>query len=276
MRLSWQLSRALLASGKASYGDASDEKADQLTLSFASQLVNEGNWLDATFVLLHLSSVSARAKSIQDHLAHHAGLIGPEDGQFFSILIRDLHIPSKWIWEAKALYMRSVQKDPKGEVECLLRAGAFDEAHRTFSKEVAPKTIIERDWDTLRALLSGFKGREYSVAEWHRGGELYADYLTLIESQKKGTGKIDGMLLERLLSALPAMCENERHASFIETVAVQEISAVVANIVTELAKKGDNKDHLRLLRLPLTEDKHLKHTIDLSLGFYKSLMTGGR
>jgi len=293
VRLSWQLSRALVASGKASYGDDGDEKADQLTLSFAAQLTNEGNWVDATFVLLHLSSASVRAKAILDHLAHHAGRIGPEDGQTFVTLVQDLHIPRTWVWEAKALYMRSVQKDPRGEVECLLHAGAYEEAHRTFSREVAPTTVIERDWDTLRALLAGFKDQEASIAEWHLGGELYADYLHIIEAQKKVTGKIDGMVLERLLAALPAMAEDGRHASFLETVAVQEISGVVAHMVVEMGKQGQvsrlyflqkasmanglqNKDLSRVLRLPLTEDKYLKHTTDLSLGYYKGIMAGGR
>jgi nuclear pore complex protein Nup98-Nup96 len=293
VRLSWQLSRALTASGKASYGEDGDEKADQLTLSFAAQLTNEDNWVDAIFVLLHLSSTSGRAKAILDHLAHHAGRIGPEDGQTFITLVRDLHIPKKWLWEAKALHMRSVQKNPRGEVECLLRAGAYEEAHRTFTREVAPTTVIERDWETLRALLTRFKGQEASIAEWHLGGELYADYLHLTEGQKKGIGKIDVMALERLLAALPAMVEDGRHASFLETVAVQEISGVVAQLVVEIGKQGhvsilislqnqsmtdmlQNKDLSRVLRLPLTEDKYLKYTVDLSLGLYRSIMAGGR
>jgi nuclear pore complex protein Nup98-Nup96 len=246
VRLSWQLSRALVASGKASYGDDGDEKADQLTLSFAAQLTNEGNWVDAMFVLLHLSSTSVRAREILDHLAHHAGHIGPEDGQTFITLVQDLHIPLKWLWEAKALFMRSVQKDRRGEVECLLRAGAYEEAHRTFSREVAPTMIIERDWETLRALLAGFRGQEASIAEWHLGGEIYVDYLHIIEAQKKGISKIDVMVLERLLAALPAMVEDGRHASFLEVVAVQEISGVVAQLVVEMGKQGNVSDPLFL------------------------------
>ena len=78
MRFSWQLSQALTASGKCSYGEQADEKADELTLSFAAQLTNDGHWLDAVFVFLHLSSPAARTKSIQDHLAHHAGRIGAD------------------------------------------------------------------------------------------------------------------------------------------------------------------------------------------------------
>jgi nuclear pore complex protein Nup98-Nup96 len=37
-----------------------------------------------------------------------------------------------------------------------------------------------------------------------------------------------------------------------------------------------NKDLSRVLRLPLTEDKYLKHTADLSLGYFKGIMAGGR
>lgn len=239
VRLSWQLGRALVASRRSSYGEDGDEKADQLTLSFAAQLTNEGDWVDATFVLLHLSCASVRTKAIMDHLARHAGHIGPEEGLTFVTLVQDLQIPKKWIWEAKALYMRSVQKDPRGEVECLLRSGAYEEAHRTFSKEVAPTTVIERDWDTLRALLAGFNGQEASIAEWHLGGEVYADYLQVAETQRKGTGKIDEMALERLLAALPAMAVDERHVSFLETVAVQEISGVVAKLVVEMGRQGN-------------------------------------
>ena len=31
----------------------------------------------------------------------------------------------------------------------------------------------------------------------------------------------------------------------------------------------------RVLQLPLTEDKFLQHTIELSLGYYKAVMAGG-
>ncbi len=32
----------------------------------------------------------------------------------------------------------------------------------------------------------------------------------------------------------------------------------------------------RVLQLPLTEDAYLKHTMDLSLQYYKAIMTGGK
>lgn len=222
IRLSWQLSRALISSGLVIYTDDSDTKADQVTLSFASQLTNEGSWLDAVFVLLHLSSAEGRAKSIQNHLAQHAGHIGSGDSQSFTTLTQTFKVPAPWVWEAKALYMRSVKKDPKMEVMCLIKAGSFEEAHRTFSKEVAPKTIIECDYDTLHMLLGGFYGREDTISEWRLGGEIYSDFLQLLDSQKKAQA-VDYALLGRLLAALPAVVEESRYPGFMETVAVETI-----------------------------------------------------
>lgn len=274
-RLSWQLSRALTSRGGVSYSHDSDDKADYATLSFAAQLTNEGSWLDAVFVLLHLSSADARAKSIQDHLAHHAGQIGSEDSQSFVTLTQSFKIPATWIWEAKALYMRSVKKDPQGEVDCLVKAGSFEEAHRTFTKDVAPKTIIERDYITLRTLLDGFRGREQSIAEWHLGGEIYNDFLDLLAYQKAEKA-LDYTVLDRLLVGLPAAVEDTRNPSFMETVAIETISGIVAKAVATLGQKGDKGDLPKILRLPLTEDNYLKHTVELSLGYYRDIMAGGR
>ncbi|ESZ94682.1 hypothetical protein SBOR_4933 [Sclerotinia borealis F-4128] len=275
MRLSWQLSRALTSFGSLDYHEAAEEKKDQTTLAFASQLNNEGYWLDSVFVLLHLSSTNARAKSIQDHLARHAGKIGSEDSLSFITLVQDYKIPSSWIWEAKALYTRSVRNDPLSEVECLTKAGLFEEAHRTFAKEVAPKAIIEYDYATLRSILASFEGKENAISEWHLGGEIYQDFLTLLESQKKSQ-ELDLAVLERLLAGLPAVVAKSRHPAFMETVAIETISGVVARAVVDIEKKGEDVDLPKVLRLPLTEDRYLKHTLDLSLGYYRSVMAAGR
>jgi len=170
--------------------------------------------------------------------------------------------------------MRSVQRDPKLEVECLLRAGLYDEAHRTFSREVAPTTVIERDWETLHTLLLGFRGKEGGIAEWRLGGGLYWDYLTLLKEQKKGN--VDGNVLDRLVAALPAMVDGKKGMSFMETVAVQEISGVVAKAMIDSERHGKHHDLSKVLRLPLTEDKFLKHTIHLSMGYYRAIMAGGK
>jgi nuclear pore complex protein Nup98-Nup96 len=245
-RLSWQLSRALTATGEVSYRDEANDKADQATLSFASQLTNEGSWLDAVFVLLHISSEEARAKSIQEHLAHHAGRIGTEESHSFTTLANAFKIPTAWIWEAKALYMRSVKSDPRGEVDCLIKAGLSEEAHRTFTKEVAPKSVIERDYGTLQKILDGLD--ENVIPEWHLGGEIYQDFLDLLAAQKGGE-QVDYAVIDRLLAGLPAAVEDSRHAGFMETVAVEIMSAVVAKAVAAMAQNGD----VSLLPHPNTE-----------------------
>jgi nuclear pore complex protein Nup98-Nup96 len=238
IRLSWQLGQALTANGAVRYTEDDEDKADRTTLAFAAQLTNEGSWLDTVFVLLHLSSDPVREKSIQNHLAHHAGKIGSEDSQSFTTLTQTFKIPASWIWEAKALYMRSVEKNPRGEVECLIRAGSYNEAHRTFSKEVAPKTVVELDYDTLRNLLGGFHGKENTISEWHLGGEIYQDFLGLLDSEKRGW-QVNHALLERLLAGLPAVVEESRHPGFMEKVAIETISGVVAKAMVALGKKGE-------------------------------------
>lgn len=237
-RLAWQLSRALLNSGAINYKEAADEQADEATLSFAAQLNNEESWLETVFVLLHLTSATARAKSIQNHLAQHAGRIGSEDGEAFNTLVQHFKIPAAWIWEAKALYMRSVKRDPRGEVECLIRAGSLEEAHRTLARDVAPHSIVEADYANLRSLLAGFQGKEHAIPEWHQGGEIYVDFLQLLDDQRRGTA-VDGAVLKRLLVGLPAVVEGSRHAGFMETVAIETMSGVVAQTVVALRKRGE-------------------------------------
>jgi len=231
----------------------------------------------------------ARAMAIQNHLAHHASLIGADDSENFAKLTQTFKIPASWIWEAKALYMRSVKNDPRAEVDCLIKAGSFEEAHRTFTKDVAPKTIVERDYETLKTLLAGFRGMEISIPEWHLGGEIYCDFLELLESQSKGK-EPDYSLLQRLLAGLPAVVQGSRHPVFMETVAMECISGIVAKVVAATGVKGEvslyhlshvkrhaNTDQkAKILTLPLTEDNYLKHTIELSLGYYKRVMAGGK
>ncbi|TVY57365.1 Nucleoporin [Lachnellula cervina] len=270
-RLMWQLSQALTSMGVVSFQDES--KADEITLSFAAQLTNEGSWLDAIFVLLHLVAIESREKAIKDQLGRFAGLIGSEDSQSFVTLTQTYKLEPAWVWEAKALYMRSVENNSRAEVECLVRAESFNEAHRTFTKDVAPKTVIELDHDTLRELLHGFKGKENMISEWHLGGQIYLDFLELADCEKKSR-KVDGQVLERLLAGLPAVVEESRRPVFMERVAVETISATVAQVVVARSKEKEksNIDLSKILQLPLTEDNYLKHTVGLSLEYYRNAM----
>ena len=231
-RLSWQLGQALTSENKASYGPNATEAADAVTFAFASQLASEGNWLEAAFVLLHLTNPKAREQAIRDHLCRHARLLGPETGNNISTLTQTFKIPAAWVWEAQALYMRSVEKDAPAEVQCLIRAGAYVEAHRRLVEQVAPQAIIERDYQPLSDILSKFEGKENLVADWPRGGEVYQDFLAL----KRRLDKKEAAptpLLQKLIGSLPSLQDNPRTSSTYNTAAVTEMSGTVARAIAD-------------------------------------------
>lgn len=242
-RLSWQLGQALVNTGKVSFGEAADAKADTATVSFASQLTSDGKWLEAVFVLLHLIKPAARAKAIQEHLCRHARHIGGEQSDDFVTLTQTFKIPAAWVWQAKALYMRSVKNDPKAEVVYLLRAYSYGEAHKTFTKQVAPLAIIERDYEGLWAILQQFAGSEKTIADWNFGGKIYHDFLELIMHVKRGSvANVPPPVVESLMAGLPALHESVRvrqDADVLEVAAVADMANVVAKVVVELAKKGE-------------------------------------
>ncbi|KAI1169749.1 nuclear protein 96-domain-containing protein [Nemania sp. FL0916] len=271
-RLSWQLGQALVATGRLSFTRNAAEKADAATIAFAAQLTNEGSWLEAVFVLLHLSDVDARIKAIQDHLCRHAAQIGNDDSSAFRRLAIDLKIPLQWMWHAKALFMRSVRKDATAEVECLLRAGSWAEAHHTFVKEVGPRTVIERNYNELAAVLEQFEGRHMHIPDWNVGGQVYKDFLQLMAYHLRVETPPPAMV-NRMLQALPAMHGNTPDAGVMEYAAITEMSAIIAKIVSSAAKADDSgKD--RILNLPLTEDVLLKHSRDLAWSHYNTIMAG--
>lgn len=287
-RFVWQMSRALEALAGKTYSESPEIHADRLSLAFASQLTGEGKWREALFVLLHLSSATSREKALRDQLAHHAKFLDTDDAQLMRELTEIYRIPVVWIWEAKALYMRSVERDPVAEVACLQNANLPVEAHRTLVKNVAPQAVIERDYTTLETLLARFTDTAHLISDWALGGQIYHDYLRLVQFDKK-TSPLDHAVLDRLLGVLPSAAEESRDLGFVETVALEIIAADVAKVVVEMESQGvshvatdipsafsltisQNTKLARVLKLPLTEDQYLKHTTDLSLAYYRQVV----
>ncbi|KAF9875976.1 nucleoporin sonb [Colletotrichum karsti] len=275
VRLCWQLSRALQSTGKVSYGRDANEKSDALTVAFADQLINEGSWLEAIFVLLHLSQPEMRAKAVKETLCRHAALLGPETGNNFTTLTQTLRIPPSWIWEAQALYMRAVKKDAAAEVQCLLRAGSFSEAHEVFVQKVAPSAVISRDYDELANILSRFEGHDDAIPGWTLGGEVYQAFLELV-SHRRQRQQVSppAPVLEKLLAGLPAMHESTESSNITSLAAISEMGSMVAKVMADISRQEQHVS--QVLGLPLTEDAHLKHSLDLSLSYYKGLMAGAR
>ncbi|MCJ1391499.1 Nuclear pore complex protein Nup98-Nup96 [Xylographa bjoerkii] len=245
-------------------------KADQLAWDFAVELEAAGEWKWAIFAVLHVSDAKQRQKALLDTLARHAANISEVDAETIQLLTVVFKIPEAWVWTAKALYARTVQENHVKEVDYLLRAKCWNEAHKTLCRVVAPQAVIEQSHGTLLQLLENFAGKD-KVSEWPVGGQVYEDYLRLIRGLK---GRERHAVIQRLLHALPNLVQDRPgKLGFIEMVAVQEMSAVVGRAV--VADQDKTLDGARILQLPLTGDEHLKHTMGLSLDYYKALMAHG-
>lgn len=291
MRLTWQLGVALSSTGKVSFGQNAVEKADAATVAYAAQLTSAGEWLEAIFVLLHLSDSTARSKAIQEHLCRHAALIGNESSSAFGDLTEKFQIPASWIWEALALYMRSVKKNPSAEVHCLIKAGSFVDAHRVLVQQVAPLAIIERDYANLAALISQFEGRHESVNEWSLGGQIYSFFLSLVQHRASGE-VVPPAILENLLAGLHAMNEDAPDSDIMRYAAVSDMADETAKEILKATKKQqvcltrlthlessgtnelqDMELRSRILNLPLTQDRLLAYSVDLSMDRYQEVMS---
>ena len=209
-------------------------QADQLALSFAAELESADQWLWALFALLHLTSAQQRQQALQAHLARYAASIDEHAHALLRTLFADFSIPEPWVWEAKALHARAVLRDREAELRFLLRAKNWNEAHRTLCAVVAPQAIIRRDHATLSKLLGGFS-HEDKPHDWRIGGGVYVDYLHLLKSGKEeivgGGGGERGKLIARLLRALADMKRKVERGELLQSIAVQDMSGVVAEMV---------------------------------------------
>lgn len=262
-RLAWQLYHSFHA---WQFADFPAETVDQdgieepspkiarLTLDFASQLESAGHWVMAVFVVLHLLDTDSRASAAQSLLVQHAGSIGENlEDPSFNTLTQELRIPYEWIWQAKALHARSVEQDYISEVDYLLEAGDWNEAHETLVHMVAPRAVVENDTAMLKRLLYGFDSVAV-LTNWNAGGQIFLDYIRLLQLKEQGPGAVADVdaedqrtrerkglpndndleaVVRRLLAALPAMMDKERKLSFLEKVAVQEMSGVVAEVMSK-------------------------------------------
>ncbi|KAI9683831.1 MAG: hypothetical protein M1829_004165 [Trizodia sp. TS-e1964] len=290
VRLGWQLYQTLYINRVTEFPEETEadpyHKPDQLTWDLAAQLTHAGEWYLALWVLLHLSDNTRRSYAIQDHLARFARHIGEPKDTYFRGIVDELRIPEKWIWEAKALYNKSLPEHRVDEVVCLLHAHDWKEAHETLCKSVAPLAIIAQDHEKLKDILLLFSQTEL-IPHWPLGGQMYLDFLHLIELtegafrtiptpayQMKSKGlPLDNKvpdLLRRLSSGLSGMLDPRHSPTFIETVAVQEMSSVVAAKLLE--QQQQQLDHSKILQLPMTPDASMRHTTDMGLQYYRAVL----
>ena len=169
--------------------------------------------------------------------------------------------------------MRSVKKDAYSEVQCLLRAGSFVEAHRVLVKEVAPLAIVERDYADLSALLSQFEGRQGVISDWPLGGEIYSFFLQLVQYRARHEIAPQAVL-EKLLAGLHAMDKETEDSGVLRYAAVSDMADETAKEIVKASKKRQDMElRSRILNLPLTQDRLLAYSVDLSMDRYREVMS---
>ncbi|KAL1969492.1 hypothetical protein VTN77DRAFT_8930 [Rasamsonia byssochlamydoides] len=275
-RLSFQLHQVITSVvGRHDALIVDTARADQLVWDYAWELSASGRMEQALFVLLHLSRAVDRERSVKETLARFAAQLpspvtanGTPDARW-QYLTNDLQLPEAWIWVAKALHARDLG-DAANEVHYLIRGKNWNEAHATFCREVGPRTIIERDYNTLQKLLSGFgDAPERKVRGWTSGGAVYEDFLRLVTAK---TGQRDQACLKRLVGSLVVMGEKVKGSGaegLNERVAFMEMSRVVAGWCV----REDNAVELSaILKLPLTGDARVMHTVEISRRYYNAVM----
>jgi nuclear pore complex protein Nup98-Nup96 len=240
-RLVWQM-RAILArlgvrdfTGSTTSADGkgliAGSRSNQLTTDFAGGLENAGLWEWALFVLLHVQDADARGSAIKNLIGRHVDEL--EDGEKLAFVEKTLRVPRTWIYEAKALQARRAGNHLL-EAEYLITAKAWLEAHRTIIQQVAPAAIISGNLDDLKKILAKF---EPSVQPegWGLGGQVYLDYIRLLELNKTNTPKSRDEKREVARRLLGALKNVERHG-FLQNIAVREMAGVVGSMVV---KYGD-------------------------------------
>lgn len=234
-RLTFQLHHHLAAIAGGSGAITIDQaRADQLAWDFTWELAAAEQFTQALFVAAHISNATSRENGIKQILSRSARWIPEptrEDGttpdQNWHIIIDDLQIPTSWLWVAKAQFAHA-HGDFASEVNALIRAKHWNDAHDIFVQTVAPKAIIERDYPTLHALLTGFgETPEKKIRGWESGGGIYDDYMHLAVAVPQG-GKREAARLKRLIGALGHLGEKTERAKLQERVAFREISRMVA------------------------------------------------
>ncbi|EEP80236.1 predicted protein [Uncinocarpus reesii 1704] len=256
-----------------------EHRANQLTFNYAWEVAAARDYGPALFVLLYLTRAVDRERSIKEMLSQFgAWLPKPllEDGApsiMWKFLTEELRIPSPWIWAAKALFAR-YDGNPSAEVECLINAEHWNEAHETFCRVVAPKTVIRRDFSTLKSLIDAFGEKpESKIRDWAHEGGMYQDFLALVDVP--GIRK-DQALVKRLVATLINVgekIEKSATASFEEKVALKEIGRLVAGWCT--ADIGSTIQPADILRLPMTRDARRDYAAEVSKRYYRAIMASG-
>ncbi|KAF2659873.1 hypothetical protein K491DRAFT_590130 [Lophiostoma macrostomum CBS 122681] len=262
--------------------DPLTELGDKLALIYATSLHTPEYWTTAVFVYAHLSSPALSEHYIRSLLYQYIHTLKVDEADAtFKHLAEELRVPVEWIHAAAAVKAKAEGDDVRQTVH-LIKARELEEAHHVLCRSVGPECIISRQHDALREILGEFipTPNNKLVHGWKRGGEIYYDYIELDDLKKQVSWRANpelddkiSALLSKLQKALEGVARDGwEDRGLEERVALTEISGVVAG---EIAK-NNHADRSHVLKLPLTEDQWLRHSLDLSATYYKAVMASGK
>ncbi|KAA8916050.1 hypothetical protein TRICI_001865 [Trichomonascus ciferrii] len=154
---------------------------DRLSIDFGCQLDNEGKWIESLFVLSHIQDDNLCDHYIKRVLSNHI-LDIQADPKLRQQVTEELKISKSIVHQVEALRAR-YDGDHLAEVQNLLQAGEWEEAHQTLIKKVAPEAVIQNKTTLLIEILNDFKPASNTIFNWEIGGQVYLDYASLAENK---------------------------------------------------------------------------------------------
>jgi len=234
------------------------ELGDKITLTYAASLHTREHWTTAAWVYSHLSSIAMREHYIKSLVNQFSSTYSLEDSDStYVYLTHDLHVPPTWLHAAAALQAKT-EGDALRQATHLIKADQLEEAHEVLCRKVGPDAIISRDYDPLRELMGGFlptptnspistasslrTRRKEPVQGWTQGGQIYFDYIELLDlTGQRSTYRVDEELnariqelLAKLQKALEVAARDRLESCGLEErVALMEIAGTVAGHVAK-------------------------------------------
>lgn len=205
-RLSWLLLQVLQALG---YENVPIQLIDTLHCNFSSQLESLGLWHWAVFVALHISDIMRRQALVMDLLYRCISLdLTEEDTAVENFLIERLRIPKHWIFLAKAVKARYLNKSNE-EAWYLLKAGYWNKSHEIIINNLAADAIISERYDYLKEYLEqlAYPERSITILDWNIGGQVFLDYIQITQTMEKVIkDEISAYDLEKLQPEVLSLC----------------------------------------------------------------------
>lgn len=281
-------------------------KLDTLAETLAFELSARKDLASAVFALLHLSSANIRKQQITNLLHRFAPVLPGADTAttdagiaLWQTLTINLRLPQAWIYNAKAAFAASQAggMDNIAELQWLVAAEEWQDAHECFVKRVAPAAVIDEDWLAIVEYVTLFGDSPATRAEgWqnYNGGGVFEDLAFLMTKRRGPDGDFIEALRRKIVRLGQAEKKRQKDAAMAndknepqqlgklsmheleEHVAIREMSRHVADLLAKGSKRSISQ-RKEILQMPLTSDVRLAQTLGLASDYFNQVVsqTGG-